>query len=185
MTDAEIVALYWNRSEEAIAHTMRTYGRYLMKLAMNILRLRQEAEECVNDTYLSAWNQLPPDRPEKLMPYLGRIARCLALNRYDYLTARKRSAEFTLQLSELEDCLPASGSVERQYESAELAAAISAFLRGLEEEPRNLFIRRYWYSDSIRQLAARYGMGESKVKSQLFRIRGRPREYLNKEGFAL
>lgn len=87
MTDAEIVALYWNRSEEAIAHTMRTYGRYLMKLAMNILRLRQEAEECVNDTYLSAWNQLPPDRPEKLMPYLGRIARCLALNRYDYLTA--------------------------------------------------------------------------------------------------
>jgi len=185
MTDAEIVALYWNRSEEAIAHTMRTYGRYLMKLAVNILRLRQEAEECVNDTYLSAWNQMSPDRPEKLMPYLGRIARCLALNRYDYLTARKRSAEFTLQLSELEDCLPASGSVERQYESAELAAAISAFLRGLEEEPRNLFIRRYWYSDSIRQLAARYGTGENKVKSQLFRVRGKLREYLKKEGFAL
>ena len=185
MDDNSIIQLYWDRNDQAIQATSDKYGHYCKTIARNILGSEEDAEECVNDTYLSAWNQLPPDRPEKLMPYLGRIARCLALNRYDYLTARKRSAEFTLQLSELEDCLPASGSVERQYESAELAAAISAFLRGLEEEPRNLFIRQYWYSDSIRQLAARYGMGESKVKSQLFRIRGRLREYLNKEGFAL
>ena len=105
MTDPEIVALYWKRSEEAIVCTMQKYGRYLLRLAQNILRLREEAEECVNETYLSAWNQLPPDRPERLLPYLGRISRCLALNRYDYLHAQKRSANLTLSLSELEDCL--------------------------------------------------------------------------------
>ena len=118
MTDPEIVALYWKRSEEAIVCTMQKYGRYLLRLAQNILRLREVAEECVNETYLSAWNQLPPDRPERLLPYLGRISRCLALNRYDYLHAQKRSANLTLSLSELEDCLPAPDPAEQQYESA-------------------------------------------------------------------
>lgn len=110
MTDLEIVELYWRRSEEAISCTMKQYGRYLLKLAANILRLREEAEECVNETYFSAWNQMPPDRPAKLLPYLGRIARCLALNRYDYLTAQKRNTDFTLQLSELEECLSSPDS---------------------------------------------------------------------------
>lgn len=110
MTDLEIVELYWRRSEEAISCTMKQYGRYLLKLAANILRLREEAEECVNETYFSAWNQMPPDRPAKLLPYLGRIVRCLALNRYDYLTAQKRNTDFTLQLSELEECLSAPDS---------------------------------------------------------------------------
>lgn len=185
MTDLEIVELYWRRSEEAISRTMEQYGRYLQKLALNILRLREDAEECVNETYLSAWNQIPPDRPGKLLPYLGRIARCLALNRYDYLKAQKRNTDFTLQLSELEECLSAPDSTLSGYEERALAEAISAFLKGLDGESRNMFVRRYWYSDSIRDIAVRYNLRESKVKSQLFRVRGRLKQYLQEEGFTV
>ena len=185
MTDMELVELYWQRSEEAIAGSARKYGRYLMKLAMNILHLHEDAEECVNETYLSAWRQMPSDRPQRLLPYLGRIARCLALNRYDYRTAGKRAQDFTLQLSELEDCLCAPNSTEAQYDERALSAAISDFLRTLDEESRNMFIRRYWYSDSIRQIALRLGVRESKVKSQLFRVRGRLQAYLQEEGFSV
>lgn len=185
MTDLEIVALYWKRSEEAIACTMQKYGRYLLRLAQNILHIREEAEECVNETYLSAWNQLPPDKPEKLLPYLGRISRCLALNRYDYLTAQKRSSEFKVQLSELEEILSVPDTPQQQYEREELSAAISAFLRAQHEEDRNLFIRRYWYSDSIRDIAKRYALQENTVKSRLLRTRKRLKAYLEKEGYAL
>ena len=185
MTDREIVALYWKRSEEAIACTMQKYGRYLLRLAQNILHIHEEAEECVNETYLSAWNQLPPDKPEKLLPYLGRISRCLALNRYDYLTAQKRSMDFTVQLSELEDILSAPDTSQQQCERAELASAISDFLRTQSEEDRNLFVRRYWYSDPIRDIAERYGLRENTVKSRLLRTRQRMKDYLDKEGYAL
>lgn len=185
MTDFEIVALYWKRSEEAIVCTMQKYGRYLLRLALNILHIHEEAEECVNETYLSAWNQLPPDKPEKLLPYLGRISRCLALNRYDYLTAQKRSADFTVQLSELADILSTPDTPQQQCERAELAAVISDFLRSQNEEDRNLFVRRYWYSDSIRDISARCGLRENTVKSRLLRTRQRLKAYLEKEGYAL
>ena len=185
MTDQEIVELYWQRSEEAIFCTMRQYGGYLMKLAVNILHLREEAEECVNESYLSAWEQMPPDRPERLLPYLGRITRCLALNRYDYLNARKRKADFTLQLSELEDCLSSGDTPQEQLDRRALAQAISAFLRSEDAESRMLFLRRYWYSDPIKDIAKRCGLRESTVKSRLFRIRGRLKDYLLREGFHL
>ncbi len=185
MTDFEIVALYWQRSEEAILLTAQKYGRCLLQIAFNILHIHEDAEECVNETYLSAWNQLPPDKPNKLLPYLGRISRCLALNRYDYLKAQKRSSDFTLQLSELEEILSAPDSVEERYEAAELAAAISTFLRKQNEDDQHLFVRRYWYSDSIQQIAVRYNLRESKVKSQLFRIRNKLKGYLKEEGYYL
>lgn len=185
MTDAEIVELYWQRSEEAITQTMGRYGAYLMKLAQNILHLREEAEECVNETYLSAWNQMPSDRPQRLLPYLGRISRCIALNRYDYLSARKRGMELTLQLGELEECLSGPDLAQEKLEERALAGAISAFLRTQDEEARNIFIRRYWYSDPIKEIAKRYAVGESKVKSLLARMRGRLKEYLREEGFFL
>ena len=127
MTDQTIIDLFWQRSEEAIRNTSEKYGKYLTKIALNILKYYEESEECVNDTYLAAWEQIPPERPQKLLPYLGRITRCLALNRYDYLTAQKRNAEFTLQLSELEECIPETDSPEAQYESGEIASAISVF----------------------------------------------------------
>lgn len=183
MTDQTIIDLFWRRSEDAIRSTSQKYGGYLTKIAMNILGCREESEECVNDTYLSAWNQIPPDRPENLLPYLGRITRCLALNRYDYLTAQKRSAAFTVQLSELEECLTGTDSAEKQFEAGEVAAVISAFLRTQSPDARNIFIRRYWFSDSIAEIASRFQMGESRVKSILFRTRNRLRKQLEREGY--
>lgn len=183
MTDQTIVDLFWQRSEDAIQNTSEKYGNYLTKIAMNILNQYEESEECVNDTYFTAWKQIPPERPQKLLPYLGRITRCLALNRYDYLTAQKRNAEFTLQLSELEECLAGADSVEVNYETGEVAAAISAFLRTQNSDVRNIFIRRYWFSDSITEITKRFHMSESKVKSILFRTRNRLKKYLESEGY--
>lgn len=183
MTDQTIIDLFWQRSEDAIRNTSQKYGKYLTKIAMNILNYYEESEECVNDTYLAAWEQIPPDRPQKLLPYLGRITRCLALNRYDYLTAQKRNIEFTLQLSELEECLMGVDSIETQYESGEVASVISAFLRMQNSDVRNIFIRRYWFSDSITEIASRFNMSESKVKSTLFRTRNRLKKHLESEGY--
>lgn len=185
MTDQRIVDLFWQRSEDAVRSTSQKYGAYLTKIAMNILHHHEESEECVNDTYLTTWEQIPPDRPQKLLPYLGRITRCLAYNRYDYLTAQKRSAEFTLQLTELDECLSRPDTVESQYENDELAAAISAFLRTLDAEKRNIFIRRYWFSDSIADLSDRFEISESKVKSILFRVRKQMKKYLESEGYRI
>lgn len=185
MTDESIVAQFWERSENAIKNTEEKYGRYLTKIAGNILRFPEDAEECVNDTYFTAWKQIPPDRPQKLLPYLGRITRCLALNRHDYLTAQKRATEFDVQLAELEECLSAPNTVESQYEQGELASAISDFLRTLDSEKRNIFIRRYWFSDNITLIAERFKISESKVKSVLFRVRKQLKKYLESEGYWL
>ncbi len=185
MTDESIVALFWERSENAIKNTAEKYGRYLMKIAINILHIHEAAEECVNDTYFTAWKQIPPDCPKELLPYLGRITRCLALNRYDYLTAQKRSVDFTLQLTELEECLRRPDTIESEYEYRELSSAISAFLRTLDAEKRNIFIRRYWFSDSIADIAKRFKIGESKVKVILFRVRKQLGKYLESEGYSI
>ena len=185
MTDQTIIDLFWQRSEDAIRNTSQKYGTYLTKIAMNILHYYEESEECVNDTYLAAWEQIPPDRPQKLLPYLGRITRCLALNRYDYLTAQKRNAEFTVQLTELEECLSRPDTIENEYENGELSSAISAFLRTLDSEKRNIFIRRYWFSDNIIDIARRFEISESKVKSILFRVRKQLKKYLESEGYRI
>lgn len=182
MTDETIIAQFWERSEQAIESVSAQYGRYLMRIAINILDLREDAEECVNDTYYAAWNQIPPDRPQKLLPYLGRITRCLALNRRDYLTAQKRSADVTVQLTELEECLALPDTPEERYEAGELASAISAFLRTVDPEKRNIFLRRYWFSDSIADIAHRFDLSESKVKSILFRVRKQLKRHLEREG---
>lgn len=185
MTDESIITQFWERSETAIKSTSDKYGRYLTKIAMNILHLHEDAEECVNDTYYTAWKQIPPDRPNKLLPYLGRITRCLALNRCDYLNAQKRSADFTLQLTELEDCLSLPDTAASRYESGELASTISAFLRTLDGQKRNIFIRRYWFSDSIADIAVRFMISESKVKSILFRVRKQLKQHLEREGYRI
>ena len=185
MTDQTIVDLFWRRSEDAIQATVQKYGKYLTKIAMNVLNCREDSEECVNDTYLAAWKQIPPDRPQKLLPYLGRITRCLSLNRYDYLKAQKRNGEFTVQLTELEECLSAPDTIENQYEQGELSAEISAFLRTLNSEKRNIFIRRYWFSDSVADIAKRFDLSESKVKSILFRVRKQLKQHLESEGYRI
>ena len=185
MTDEAILEQFRLRSEDAVKAAAEKYGAFLNKIARNILHQREDAEECVNDTYLTAWEQIPPDSPRSLAAYLGRIVRCKALNRFDYLSAQRRNTDFTLQLSELEECLPGGAALEERFEAWELGAAISAFLRGEKAESRTLFIRRYWYSDSVRALSRRYHISESKVKSSLFRTRNRLRAYLEQEGYAV
>ena len=185
MTDQTIIDLFWQRSEDAIQGTAQKYGKYLTKIAMNVLGCREDSEECVNDTYLAAWKQIPPDRPQKLLPYLGRITRCLALNRYDYLKARKRNGDFAVQLTELEEFLSAPDTIESRYEQGELSAEISAFLKTLNPEKRNIFIRRYWFSDSITDIAERFELNENKVKSILFRVRKQLKQHHESEGYRI
>lgn len=186
MKDREIIELYWMRNEGAITATAEKYGNYCHTIAYNILRSKEDAEECANDTYLGAWNSIPPQRPSRLSIYLGKIARNLALNRYKSYTAEKRGrGQVELVLSELEASVSAEANVEKTFEEKELVAAIDRFLYAKPKLNRNIFIRRYWYLDAIREIADTYGMSESKVSSLLFRMRNELRIFLEKEGITL
>lgn len=185
MDDREIVDLYWDRNERAITETDMKYGNYCRSIVYHILYDQEDTEECMNDTYLGAWNSMPQNRPERLLPYLGKIARNLALDRYDYRKAKKRNSEFDVLLSELEDCLISDKGVEEEYEAKELIEYMNEFLRGLSQEKRMLFVRRYWFSDSIEELSGRFGISESKAKTTLFRIRKNLRKHLEKKGVYL
>lgn len=182
MDDNLIVDLYWNRSEAAISETDRKYGPYCRSIAYGILQNREDSEECVNDTWLRAWDAIPPQRPNRLSSFLGKITRNLALDRYDYYHAAKRSASFDQLLSELNECIP---DRRDNYAQLELTQLLNHFLRGLPREHRNLFLRRYWYCESIDELAKRYSMSQSAVKSHLFRTRNKLKAYLEKEGVGI
>ena len=184
MDDSSIVDMYWNRDENAIKATSDKYGTRLLHLAHNILHVPEDAEECVNDTYMRTWGSIPPNRPVYFFAYLAKICRNLALNRIERMKAKKRSAEVIELSAELEMCIP-SPDDQRRDDSQIIASAISDFLRKLPEEQRLIFMRRYWYSESIKTIANRYGIGESKVKTTLFRIRLKLRNYLEKEGISL
>lgn len=186
MEDGEIVALYWERSEAAISETLEKYGRYCNQIAYNILRNAQDAEECVSETCLRAWNAMPPQRPCRLSSFLGKITRNLSLNRYERYAAQKRgSGQGELVLSELEECIPSGATVEEASEEMALTQALNSFLAALPKLNRTVFVRRYWYLCSIQEIAAQYGMKESKVTSMLFRARNRLRLHLEKEGIVL
>ena len=186
MDDHEIVDLYWQRDEHAIEATAAKYESYCMKISQNILSDRADSEENVNDTYLHAWQAMPPQRPAILSAFLGKIARNLALNRYKARSAQKRQGDvFALSLDELDDCAPALSSPDDEAMAAELGRSISAFLRTLPEETRNIFLRRYWYCDATADIAKRYGIGESKVRVTLHRMRTKLKAYLEKEGVCL
>ena len=186
MDDDKIVDLYWERSERAIIETDIKYGHLCRSIPNNILANEEDAKECVNDAYLGAWNAMPVQRPKKLMPFLGGIVRNISLDRYDYNNAQKRNKNLEVILSELEDCLSRPGdSTESKYEEGEIARAISNYLRTIDKVNRNIFIRRYWYSESVKQIAAGYEMSESKVKSLLLRERKKLKKYLEKEGIII
>ena len=182
MEDNEIISLFFERSETAITEISKKFNHYCIAIALNILPSRSDAEEIVNDTFLAVWNSIPPNQPTNLSSFLGRITRNIALDKYDYYKAKKRNAEFDLLLSELGDCISSQDNLEEQYEAGQTAKAISLFLRGLDFESRNVFLRRYWYNDSISTLAKRFYMSESKIKSMLFRTRKKLKVYLEKEG---
>lgn len=184
MTDEEIVALYFARSEEAVAATERQYGAYCRRIARTILLSDEDADECLNDTLLAAWRSIPPAKPQSLAAYLGRTARNLASNRFKLYSAQKRGgSETALALDELGDCVPSSGSVEEELDAALLSDAISRFLRAEPEEKRRVFVRRYWYLSPLEEIAAEYGMSRSKLTSLLYRMRKDLKKFLAKEGF--
>lgn len=186
MKDSEIVALYWERSERAISETSEKYGGYCRTVSRNILNSDEDAEECVNDTWLGAWNSMPPHRPENLAAFLGKITRNLSLNRLKRYTAAKRGGSQTeLALAELEDCIPSPDPAERIDEEKAIAASVNRFLYAQPEQKRNIFIRRYWYLYSVRDIAAAYQMSESRTASILLRMRTELKKHLEKEGIAL
>lgn len=186
MDDQQIIELYWNRSDEAIAQTQKKYGRLCYKIAFNILGNPQDSEECVNDTYLRAWNVIPPKRPQKLSAFLCRITRNQALKRYASNTADKRGGgEVPLALEELAGCIPAPGSVTAQTEQRELTCQLNGFLAELPGEVRGIFLRRYWGLESVRVIALALGISESKVKVTLHRTRKKLKNYLEQEGIVL
>lgn len=183
MEDSQIVALYWARNEDALAETAAKYGRYCFQIAYNILSSREDADESVNDTYMSAWERIPPHEPAVLSAFLGKITRRISLNRWRNKSRKKRGGdEVILALEELRECIPSSEDVERRMEQRELSRAIAQFLAGLAETERNVFVCRYWYLADVKTISKAFGFTESKVKSMLHRTRIRLKAYLTQEG---
>ena len=186
MLDSQIVQLYWDRDERAIPETAAVYGGYCYTIAHNILGSTQDAEECVNDTWLHTWNSIPPHRPNILSPFLGRITRNLALHLFERNRAKKRGgSEIGLVFEELAECVSGSESAEQAADERELKQAINAFLAELPAKKRKIFVRRYWYADSIAQIAARMDMSETSISVTLYRLRAALRQYLEERGFAV
>lgn len=183
MDDKTIIDLYWKRSEAAISETASKYGRYCRRIAYNILHNNEDCEECVNDAYLKAWNAMPPNRPNRLSVFLGKIVRNLSFDRYNGYTAQKRGGgEIPLALEELEECIPASFDTEQAMDALALADMLNRFLAGVKPEARILFVRRYWYLDPVKEITASAGVSESKVKTTLLRLRRKLKQFLEEEG---
>lgn len=185
MEDKQIVELYWERSETAISATADKYGRYCHYIAYRILHSDEDSEECVNDTYLAAWDKMPPERPSALKAFLGKLTRNISLNRYDYLTAEKRGGgEIPLALDELAECV-GDGTEADLAQNMALTEIINRFLHSLSQENRMIFMRRYWYLSSVLEIADDYKISEGKVKMSLYRSRKKLKQILEKEGISL
>lgn len=186
MNDEEIIELYFARDEQAIAGTQEKYGKYCYSIALNILFDREDSEECVNDTWMRAWNAIPPQRPGKMQIFLGTITRNLALDRYKSKRTQKRGGgNMEVALDELGDCIPSSDTIEDLVAAAELEQILHRFLRSLPERECNVFLRRYWYVEEYREIADRYQMRLNTVKTLLFRVRGKLKTYLEQEGIVI
>ena len=186
MIDAEIVALYWDRNEDAICETQQKYGAYLAKISYNILSDFEDSSECVNDTYLKAWNSMPDHRPCNLATYLGKITRQVSIDVFRKKSSAKRYAsEYAISLDELNDSFTDGTLPEQALDVKILDEAVRRFLRALSDDERNTFIGRYYFFDSLKNVAAYCGMSEAKVKSMLYRTRQRLKAFLVEEGFDL
>ena len=178
VADEEILDLFFARSEQGIRALDDKYGRLCRRLSCSIVGSEQDAEECVNDAYLGMWNTIPPQRPQVLSAYGCRIVRNLALKAHDRNTAAKRNSAYDVAMEELEGCLPASGTVEHELEARELAHMIERFLDTLNLENRVIFLRRYWFADSYRDIAQLVGLTKKTVSVRLTRLREKLRQYL-------
>lgn len=185
MEDGQIIELYHRRDEAAIGETDKKYGGLCRSIAMNILSVREDAEECVSDTYHAAWRKMPPERPGSLRAFLGRITRNLSISRYRANHAQKRYDGLEIMLSELDDCVPSSQDIETQLDHSLLADAISRWLDSLPGEDRRLFIRRYWYGDSVQTLAREEGCPANRMAQRMLRLRRGLKTALEKEGITV
>lgn len=182
MEDEKIVALYWARSEAAIAETSAKYGSYCYTIAHNILSDPEDARECVNDAFLGAWNAIPPHCPSVLSAFLGKLTRRIAIDKVRSRNAKKRGqGELALALEELSECIPSGQNVEQEVERKELVRALNAFVHSLPLQERRVFLCRYWYLDSIASISRRFGFSQSKVKMMLHRTRRKLLSFLEKE----
>lgn len=185
LNDDEIVQLYFERSEDGIAQSQQQYGKLCRSVIRHILPDERDAEECLSDVLVRVWNSIPPERPHALGAFLARIARNLALDRYTFNNAEKRASALTEAFEELEPCLAGADDAQRGAEAAEFNAWINAFLRAQTRKNRVFFVRRYWYGESVGEIARACGCSEEKVKSSLFRTRNRLREAMQKEEITL
>jgi RNA polymerase sigma-70 factor (ECF subfamily) len=184
LTDKEIIAMYESRSETAIQETSKQYGSYCSTIAMNILRNREDVDECVNDVYMKLWESIPPERPNPFSTYIGRITRNLSIKKAKMKSAGKRGGgEVTLLLSELEQCTPSTLNVESEVDGNDLSRMINSFLSTVNKEDMTYFLCRYWYGDTIPQIAKKWSVGQSKVKMSLSRNRKKLKIYLEERGF--
>ena len=182
MEDKEIIKLLWERSENALREVRAKYEKYCRCIALNILKNREDADDCVNEAYLKVWNAIPPQKPDSLCAFIGKITRNLSLDLYNKKTAQKRgNGEVQLVLDELSECIPCNNSHDIA-EDIVLRDALNGFLETLSDETRNIFMRRYWYMSTVREISADFSVSESKVKMTLLRTREKLRKYLEKEG---
>ncbi len=186
LEDKEIIALYQNRDENAIRQTEKKYSCYLTAIALNILGNREDGEECVSDTYLKAWNTIPPNIPAMLKYYLGKITRELSIDCLRKKTSRKRGGtEYDLSLEELDECMDSGDSTEQAADVAVLAELIEKFLLSCSDNERDMFVCRYYFCDSLKEIAEYFGVNVSKIKNTLFRTRSALKKYLESEGYII
>ncbi len=183
MKDASIIELLFSKDEKGITALQEKYGKLLFKVAGNILSIKEDVDECVNEAYLSVWNSIPPQRPENLCAYICKITKRKAINKLKFNSACKRNDDFCLSLQELGECVSSKESVDDVVNQNELSKAISLFLKNQKEIERNLFIRRYWYCESVEKIAKDFHLRENTVSTKLFRLRIKLKNYLMKEGF--
>ena len=182
MEDQTIIDLFELRSEKAVGELADKYGKLCNRIAVNILKNERDAEECVNDAYLGVWNTIPPQKPEKLGSYVCRIVRNLAVKQYHYNTAQKRNSYYDAALEELSECLPSGENVEETCDARELSQVLNRFLATLDKESRMLFVRRYWYADSVSALAEMFQLNPHTVSVRLSRLRQKLNRFLKEEG---
>ena len=182
LKDHEIIKLFFERSEQAITELVNKYGSAIRNVAWNILNNPQDVEECTNDTYLQVWNRIPPTSPNYLGAFVCRIARNVCLKRYHANTAMKRNSYYDVALQELEETVPALSTVETDYDARELTKYLNQFLRKIKKDDRYLFLRRYWFGDSVNEIAQQLDIPPHNISVRLFRLRQKLQDYLHKEG---
>jgi RNA polymerase sigma-70 factor (ECF subfamily) len=183
LNDASIIEMLWERDERAISEMKQSYEKLCFNVAGSILSQPEDREECVNSAYMNVWRSIPPNRPSNLKNYICRVVKNYALNIIKHNSADKRSPEMAVSLDELSECIPDGRSIEDSVSAEQLGAAISSFLKSQPEKYRKVFVRRYWYSDSVEEIGKFYGMNEKTVATYLFRMRKKLKEYLQKEGY--